>query len=54
MVAYNLAVGLGFILLELMLIQRLTVALGDPVVSFKVVLGGLLVWAAAAACCRNG
>ena len=46
-VAYNLAVGLGFILLELMLIQRLTVALGDPVVSFKVVLGGLLVWAAA-------
>ena len=36
-VAYNLAVGLGFILLELMLIQRLTVALGDPVVSFKVV-----------------
>ena len=46
-VAYNLAVGLGFILLELMLIQRLTVALGDPVVSFKVVLGGLLVWSAA-------
>ena len=46
-VAYNLAVGLGFILLELMLIQRLTVALGDPVVSFKVVLGALLVWSAA-------
>lgn len=45
--AYNLAVGLGFILLELMLIQRLTVALGDPVVSFKVVLGALLVWSAA-------
>lgn len=46
-VAYNLAVGLGFILLELMLIQRLTVALGDPVVSFKVVLGALLIWSAA-------
>ena len=46
-VAYNLAVGLGFILLELMLIQRLTVALGDPVVSFKVALGALLVWSAA-------
>ena len=46
-VAYNLAVGLGFILLELMLIQRLTVALGDPVVSLKVVLGALLVWSAA-------
>ena len=46
-VAYNLAVGLGFILLELMLIHRLTVALGDPVVSFKVVLGALLVWSAA-------
>lgn len=46
-VGYFLAVGLGFILMELMLIQRLTVALGDPVVSFKVVLGALLVWSAA-------
>ena len=47
LVGYFLAIGLGFILLELMLIQRLTVALGDPVVSFKVVLGALLVWSAA-------
>ena len=46
-VGYFLAIGLGFILMELMLIQRLTVALGDPVVSFKVVLGALLVWSAA-------
>ena len=46
-VAYFLAIGLGFILMELMLIQRLTIALGDPVVSFKVVLGALLVWSAA-------
>jgi hypothetical protein len=44
---YFLAIGLGFILMELMLIQRLTVALGDPVISFKVVLGALLVWSAA-------
>ena len=47
LVGYFLAIGLGFILMELMLIQRLTVALGDPVVSFKVVLGALLVWSAA-------
>ena len=46
-VGYFLAIGLGFILMELMLIQRLTVVLGDPVVSFKVVLGALLVWSAA-------
>ena len=46
-VGYFLAVGLGFILMELMLVHRLTVALGDPVVSFKVVLGALLVWSAA-------
>ena len=46
-VGYFLAIGLGFILMELMLIQRLTVAIGDPVVSFKVVLGALLVWSAA-------
>ena len=46
-VGYFLAIGLGFILMELMLIQRLTVALGDPVLSFKVVLGALLVWSAA-------
>ena len=45
-VGYFLAIGAGFILMELMLIQRLTVALGDPVVSFKVVLGALLVWSA--------
>ena len=44
---YCLAIGLGFILMELMLIQRLTLALGDPVISFKVVLGALLVWSAA-------
>ena len=46
-VGYFLAVGLSFILMELMLVHRLTVALGDPVVSFKVVLGALLVWSAA-------
>ena len=44
---YCLAIGLGFIMMELMLIHRLTVALGDPVISFKVVLGALLVWSAA-------
>ena len=44
---YNLALGLGFILIELMLIQRLTIAFGDPVVSLKVVLAALLVWSAA-------
>jgi len=47
LVGYFLAIGLGFILMELMLIQRLTVAVGDPVVTFKVVLGALLVWSAA-------
>ena len=46
-VSYNLALGLGFILIELMLIQRLTIAFGDPVVSLKVVLAALLVWSAA-------
>jgi hypothetical protein len=41
---YFLAVGAGFMFAELFFIKALTPALGDPVVSLSVVLGGLLVF----------
>jgi spermidine synthase len=44
---YFLALGLGFLFVEIVLIQRLTFFLGDPVYAVAVVLAGLLLFSGA-------
>jgi hypothetical protein len=41
-VAYFIAIGLGFILVEMAMMQQLSIFLGQPIYSMVVVLGGLI------------
>jgi hypothetical protein len=42
---YFSMLGIGFIALEIVLMQRFILFLGDPMIAMVVVLGGMLVWA---------
>jgi len=42
--AYFAGLGLGFIMIEIVLLQRFTLFLGEPIYAFAVVLGSLLVF----------
>jgi len=42
--AYFASLGLGFILVEIVLLQRLELFLGEPIYTFSVVLAGLLIF----------
>lgn len=44
---YFAALGLGFILIEIVLLQRLSLFLGQPIYTFAVVLAGLLIFTGA-------
>jgi hypothetical protein len=44
---YFAALGLGFILIEIVLLQRLSLFLGQPIYTFSVVLAGLLIFTGA-------
>jgi hypothetical protein len=46
-VAYFIAIGLGFILVEMAMMQQLSIFLGQPIYSMVVVLGGLILSAGA-------
>ncbi|HTC24746.1 MAG TPA: hypothetical protein VK688_10300, partial [Gemmatimonadales bacterium] len=47
--AYFAGLGLGFIMIEITLLQRFTLFLGEPIYAFAVVLGSLLVFTGAGA-----
>ena len=41
-IAYFIAIGLGFLIVEIALVQQLSIFLGEPIYSLAVVLGGLI------------
>jgi hypothetical protein len=52
--AYFAGLGLGFIMIEIALLQRFTLFLGEPIYAFAVVLGSLLVFTGAGAYLGEG
>jgi Spermine/spermidine synthase domain len=52
-VMYFAGLGLGFILIEIVLLQRFTLFLGEPIYTFSVVLAGLLIFTGAGSYLSN-